>query len=44
MATLPSDRERLKDRIIAVVRPDYDDTAWAMVLDAARHVADGDAR
>jgi hypothetical protein len=36
MATLPRDRDRLKDRIIAVVREDYDDAGWARVLDAAQ--------
>jgi len=36
MAALPSDRDRLKDHIIAVVRPDYDDAAWATVLATAR--------
>jgi hypothetical protein len=36
MSTLPSDRDRLKDRIIAVVREDYDDDGWGRVLDAAR--------
>jgi hypothetical protein len=36
MAALPSDRDRVKDRIIAVVRADYDDASWARVLDAAR--------
>jgi hypothetical protein len=36
MAGLPGDRDRLKDRIIAVVRESYDDAGWARVLDAAR--------
>lgn len=36
MSGLPRDRDRLKDRIIAVVREDYDDAGWARVLDAAR--------
>ena len=35
MAALPRDRDRLKDRIIAVVRADYDETGWARVLDRA---------
>jgi hypothetical protein len=35
MAALPRDRDRLKDRIIAVVRADYDDAGWARVLDRA---------
>ena len=44
IAALPSDRDRLKDRIIAVVRPDYDDEAWAMVLEVARATRDAEAR
>jgi hypothetical protein len=36
MSALPSDRDRLKERIIAVVRETYDDAGWAKVLDAAR--------
>jgi hypothetical protein len=36
MAALPSDRDRLKDRIIATVREDYDEAGWARVLDVAR--------
>jgi hypothetical protein len=44
MPSLPSDRDRLKDRIIAVVRPDYDDEAWAMVLEVARANCDAEAR
>jgi predicted transcriptional regulator len=36
MSALPRDRDRLKDRIIAVVREDYDDAGWARVLDAAQ--------
>lgn len=32
MATLPDGRDRLKDRIIDVVREDYDDEGWARVL------------
>lgn len=35
MAALPSDRDRLKDRIIAVVREDYDNAGWGRVLAAA---------
>ena len=44
MSSLPSDRDRLKDRIIAVVRPDYDNEAWAMVLEVARATRDREAR
>jgi hypothetical protein len=44
VATLPSARDRLKDHIIAVVRPDYDDEAWATVLDMARLARDAEAR
>jgi predicted transcriptional regulator len=36
MADLPGRKDRLKDRIIDVVREDYDDAAWDAVLDAAR--------
>lgn len=34
-ATLPSGRDRLKDRIIAVVREDYDDDTWQRVVETA---------
>lgn len=34
-ARLPGRRDSLKDRIIAVVRADYDDAAWSRVLDEA---------
>jgi hypothetical protein len=44
MSALPSDRDRLKDRIIAVVREDYDDTGWARVLEAAQRARDAEAR
>jgi hypothetical protein len=36
MAALPRERDRLKDHIIAAVRPDYDDHDWEMVLAVAR--------
>ncbi|HMQ92664.1 MAG TPA: hypothetical protein PKA33_15825 [Amaricoccus sp.] len=36
VATLPGSRDGIKDRIIALVREDYDDAGWARVLDAAR--------
>lgn len=35
LATLPSCKDGLKDQIIAVVRPAYDDDAWHAVLDEA---------
>lgn len=38
MATLPGGRERLKDRIIAVLRAEYDDEGWNRVLAAARRL------
>jgi hypothetical protein len=44
MAWLPSDRDRLKDRIIAVVREGYDDAGWARVIEAAQRARDAEAR
>lgn len=44
MITLPGPKDRLKDHIIAAVRPDYDDEAWAMVLEVARATRDAEAR
>ena len=44
MITLPGPKDRLKDHIIAVVRPEYDDEAWAMVLEVARTTHDAEAR
>lgn len=38
--TLPRPKEALKDRIIEIVRADYDEDGWAAVLDQAR-AADG---
>jgi hypothetical protein len=38
MATLPSRRDAFKDRLIAVLRADYDDTAWQAVLNRARRL------
>lgn len=35
LATLPSRKDGLKDQIIAVVRPAYDDDAWRAVLNEA---------
>ena len=44
MITLPGPKDRLKDHIIAVVRPDYDDEAWAMVIEVARATRDAETR
>jgi hypothetical protein len=44
MAALPSEKDRLKDRIIAVVRADYDDAGWERVLEEARGGHGGEAR
>ena len=41
-ATLPSGRDRLKDRIIAVVREDYDDDTWQRVVQTARQSLDAE--
>ena len=38
-AALPGPKDQLKDRIISVVREEYDDEAWARVLEAARSTA-----
>jgi hypothetical protein len=35
MATLPSRRDVFKDRLIAVLRADYDDNAWQAAVDRA---------
>ena len=45
MATLPGRREIFKDRLIEVVREDYDDTEWRAVMDEAhrRHAEREDA-
>jgi len=43
IASLPGPKDRLKDHIIAVVRPDYADAAWAMVIDVARQARDAEA-
>jgi hypothetical protein len=42
MAALPRARDRLKDYIIAAVRPDYDDVAWSTVLAAACRACDAE--
>ena len=36
MVALPSKRDAFKDRLIAVLRADYDDTAWQAAGDQAR--------
>jgi hypothetical protein len=33
--SLPSRRDALKDHLIEVLRPDYDDDAWRSALDEA---------
>ena len=38
MATLPSRRDALKDRLIEVLRADYDEAAWQAALDRARRL------
>jgi hypothetical protein len=45
MASLPSRKEAFKDRLIEVVREDYDDAEWRDVLDEAhrRHAEREDA-
>ena len=44
IAALPGRKDRLKDHIIAAVRPDYDDTDWAMVLEVAHRAHDAEDR
>jgi hypothetical protein len=44
IAALPGRKDRLKDHIIAVVREDYDDTGWAMVLEVAHRTQDAEVR
>lgn len=41
MATLPSRRDALKDRLIAVLRADYDEGAWQAAVDRARQLGEG---
>ncbi len=41
MATLPSRRDGLKDRLIAVLRADYDDVAWQAAVDRAHQPGEG---
>lgn len=42
IAALPGSKDRLKDRIIDVVRAGYDDDGWARVLDAAHAACNGE--
>ena len=44
IVALSGRRDRLKDHIIAAVRPDYDDTDWAMVLEVAHRAQDAEDR
>jgi hypothetical protein len=37
---LPSRRDAFKDRLIAVLRADYDDDAWGAALDRARRLSE----
>jgi predicted nucleic acid-binding Zn-ribbon protein len=41
MATLPSRRETFKDRLIAVLRADYNDVAWQAAVDRAHRLVEG---
>ena len=41
MSALPSPRDALKDRLIAVLRADYDDGAWQAAVDRARQLGEG---
>ncbi len=41
MATLPAPRDAFKDRLIAVLRADYDDGAWRAAVDRARQSGQG---
>ena len=43
IVTLPGPRDRLKDHIIAVVRPDYDDMTWETVIEVATRARDAEA-
>ena len=40
IATLPTQRDAFKDRLIAVLRADYDDTAWQAALERAGRLAE----
>jgi hypothetical protein len=41
MATLPTQRDAFKDRLIAVLRADYDDTAWQAAVERAHQLGEG---
>lgn len=41
MATLPPRRETFKDRLIAVLRADYNDVAWQAAVDRAHQPGEG---
>lgn len=41
MATLPPRRETFKDRLIAVLRADYDESAWRAVVERAHQLGEG---
>lgn len=40
MATRPSRRDAFKDRLIEVLRADYEDTAWQTAVDRARRLVE----
>jgi hypothetical protein len=40
MAALPSPRDALKDRLLEVLRADYDEVTWQAAVDRARRLAD----
>jgi hypothetical protein len=40
MATLPSRRDVFKDRLIEVLRADYEDTAWQAAVEKARRLVE----
>jgi hypothetical protein len=40
MATLPSRRDAFKDRLIEVLRADYDDVAWQAAVNRARRLVE----
>lgn len=41
MTTLPTQRDAFKDRLLAVLRADYDEAAWQAAVDRARRGRDG---
>ena len=42
MATLPSPRDVLKDRLLEVLRADYDEIAWQAAIEKARRLLPGE--